>query len=168
MIAVGADLAKTCAMTDPKLSIRSARQNDLAALIALYGDDDIGVTREAMEPDDAYQTAFDTIQSDPNHVLVVGELDAKIVATLLLSFLPGLSRHGAWRAQIEAMRVSSDLRGQGIGQAMLDWSIAEARKRGCALVQLTSDRRRADAHRFYEQAGFAPTHFGYKLSLETP
>lgn len=103
-----------------------------------------------------------------NQILVVGEQDSKIVATLLLSFLPGLSRHGAWRAQIEAMRVSGSLRGQGIGKSLLDWSVAEARNRGCALVQLTSDRRRTDAHRFYERAGFEPTHFGYKMSLETP
>ncbi len=121
-----------------------------------------------MEPDETYQSAFDAIQRDPNHILVVGERDAKIVATLLLSFLPGLSRHGAWRAQIESMRVSGELRGQGIGQALIDWSIDQARQRGCRLIQLTSDRRRDDAHRFYERAGFEPTHFGYKLSLETP
>jgi GNAT superfamily N-acetyltransferase len=155
-------------MTHPKLSIRHARESDLAALIALYGDDDIGVTREAGEPDDTYQSAFDAIQKDPNHVLVVGELDGQIVATLLLSFLPGLSRHGAWRAQIEAMRVASSQRGQGLGRSLLDWSIGEARRRGCALVQLTSDRRREDAHRFYERAGFKASHFGYKLSFETP
>jgi GNAT superfamily N-acetyltransferase len=155
-------------MTRAQLSIRSAQHCDIAALIALYGDDDIGVTREAMEPDEAYQSAFDAIQRDPNHILVVGERDAKIVATLLLSFLPGLSRHGAWRAQIESMRVSGELRGQGIGQALIDWSIDQARQRGCRLIQLTSDRRRDDAHRFYERAGFEPTHFGYKLSLETP
>jgi len=155
-------------MTHPKLFIRHARENDLAALIALYGDDDIGVTREATEPDDVYHRAFDAIQSDPNHVLVVGELDEKIVATLLLSFLPGLSRHGAWRAQIEAMRVARAWRGQGLGQSLLDWSIGEARRRGCALVQLTSDRRRAEAHRFYERAGFEASHLGYKLPLETP
>lgn len=155
-------------MSHLQLFIRPARQSDLAALIALYGDDDIGVTREALEPDAAYQSAFDAIQNDPNHMLVVGEQGNTIVATLLLSFLPGLSRHGAWRAQIEAMRVSGALRGQGIGQALLEWSIAEARERGCGLVQLTSDRRRDAAHRFYERAGFKPTHFGYKMSLEIP
>lgn len=155
-------------MRQPKLSIRPAKRSDLADLIALYGDDEIGVTREATGPDGAYQSAFDAIQADPNHTLVVGELDGRLVATLLLSFLPGLSRHGAWRAQIEAMRVAGPLRGQGLGRALLDWSVAEACNRGCALVQLTSDRRRDDAHRFYESAGFTPSHFGYKLSLETP
>ncbi|GAW34766.1 aminoalkylphosphonic acid N-acetyltransferase [Roseovarius sp. A-2] len=155
-------------MTYPALFIRSARQDDLAALVALYGDDDIGVSRELAEPDVAYQGAFDAIQADPNHMLVVGERDGQVVATLLLSFLPGLSRHGAWRAQIEAMRVARPLRGQGLGRALLDWSIDEARRRGCTLVQLTSDRRRDDAHRFYEGAGFEATHLGYKLPLETP
>ena len=85
------------------LSIRSAQKDDLAALIALYGDDDFGKTREATGPDHAYENAFDAIEADPNHMLVVGEVDNMIVATLLLSFLPGLSRHGAWRAQIESL-----------------------------------------------------------------
>lgn len=154
-------------MTRNTLSIRLARQTDLPALIALYADDDIGQTREKAKPDPAYQSAFDAIDADPNHLLVVGELDGVIAATLLLSFIPGLSRHGAWRAQIEAMRVARALRGQGLGRDLVDWAVEEARRRGCSLVQLTSDRRRTDAHRFYERAGFEPTHFGFKLSLET-
>lgn len=153
-------------MTRTGFSIRPARQRDLAALIALYADDDLGAMREASEPDDAYQRAFDAIQADPNHRLVVGAQDGRIVATLLLSLIPGLSRHGAWRAQIEAMRVARPLRGQGLGRALLDWSIEEARSCGCTLVQLTSDCRRSDAHRFYQRAGFQPTHLGFKLALE--
>lgn len=154
-------------MTYPLISFRSARQSDHAALIALCPDDNIGVSRDAMEPDEAYQRAFGAIQADPNHMLAVGEQDGKIVATLLLAFRPGLSRHGARRAQIEAMRVSGALRRQGIGQSLLDWSVAEARKRNCTLVQLTSDCRRIEAHRFNERAGFKPTHFGFKFRLET-
>lgn len=153
-------------MTQNGLSIRPARPGDLPALIALYGDDDLGRTREATEPDEAYQSAFNAVHADPNHLLVVGERDGVIAATLLLSFIPGLSRHGAWRAQIEAMRVAQALRGLGLGKALLDWAIEEARRRGCTLVQLTSDRRRADAHRFYERAGFEPTHLGFKMTLE--
>ncbi|KUF09934.1 GNAT family N-acetyltransferase [Pseudoponticoccus marisrubri] len=155
-------------MTAPALSIRPARTEDLPALIALYADDDLGRTREAGTPDPAYQSAFAVIDADPNHMLLVGEQDGRAVATLLLSFLPGLSRHGAWRAQIESMRVASDLRGHGLGQLLLDWALAEARRRGCALVQLTSDRSRPAAHRFYERAGFEATHLGYKMTLETP
>lgn len=154
-------------MTRNTLSIRLARQTDLSTLIALYADDDIGQTREKAKSDPAYQSAFDAIDADPNHLLVVGEKDGVIAATLLLSFIPGLSRHGAWRAQIEAMRVARALRGQGLGRDLVNWAVEEARRRGCSLVQLTSDRRRSDAHRFYERAGFEPTHFGFKLSLET-
>lgn len=155
-------------MTHGPLSIRPARQADLPALIALYADDDIGQTREQTTPDQAYQSAFDAITADPNHLLTVGEVDGAIAATLLLSFIPGLSRHGAWRAQIEAMRVARALRGQGLGRILLDWAVDEARRRGCTLVQLTSDRRRIEAHNFYERAGFEPSHFGFKRSLETP
>lgn len=147
------------------LSIRQARRTDLPALVALYADDDLGKSRESEATDDRYSAAFDAIDNDPNHFLAVGEADSRIVATLLLSFLPGLSRHGAWRAQIESMRVARGMRGQGLGKHMLDWAIARASERGCDLVQLTSDRQRPDAHRFYQAAGFAPSHLGFKLHL---
>lgn len=147
------------------LDIRSAVFDDMPAIVALYADDELGSTREASASDPTYRNAFTAIEADPNHILAVAELDGNIVGTLLLSFLPGLSRNGAWRAQIEAMRVSSTLRGQGLGQQMLDWAVSEARARGCTLVQLTSDRRRPEAHRFYERAGFRPTHVGFKLDL---
>ena len=145
--------------------IREANFADLQALISLYADDDLGVTRDGGAPDERYLAAFDAIEHDPNHMLAIGEIDTEIVATLLLSFIPGLSRHGAWRAQIEAMRVARAARGHGLGRKMLDWAIEQARLRGCDLVQLTSDRRRPDAHKFYERAGFAPTHLGFKLIL---
>ena len=82
-----------------------------------------------------------------------------------LSLLPGLARRGALRLQIEAVRVAEHLRGGGVGEEMARWAIAEAERLGCALVQLTSDRSRADAHRFYERLGFEPSHVGYKLLL---
>ena len=135
-------------------------------MLALYADDILGQDREAATLDDAYLSAFETIDADPNHVLAVGELDGEVVGTLLLSFLPGLARHGAWRAQIEAMRVAGHLRGRGFGNQLLDWAIAEAKRRGCGLVQLTSDRQRPDAHRFYERAGFVPSHVGFKMILD--
>ncbi|AUC56687.1 GNAT family N-acetyltransferase (plasmid) [Sagittula sp. P11] len=149
------------------LTIRPATRTDLPALIALYADDGLGKNRDGGAVDDAYLSAFAAIDRDPNHILAVGEEGGEIVATLLLSFLPGLSRHGAWRAQIEAMRVSSARRGQGLGRMMLDWAVAEAQSRNCRLVQLTSDRQRDDAHRFYERAGFTPSHLGFKKTLET-
>jgi len=147
------------------LEIRSALSDDIPALVALYADDDFGQTRETVGADPIYREAFSAIDADPNHILAVAELDGEIAGTLLLSFIPGLSRNGAWRAQIESMRVSKALRGRGLGQQMLDWAVSEARSRGCALVQLTSDRRRPDAHRFYARAGVQPTHVGFKLDL---
>ena len=157
-------------MTTTDLLIRPAGSADLAAIIALYADDDLGKLREeaGRAPDQPYLDAFDAIDRDPNHVLAVATIggDPRIIATLLLSFLPGLSRHGAWRAQVEAMRVARDLRGQGLGRQMIDWAVGQARARGCALVQLTSDQRRPEAHRFYEQAGFVPSHLGFKLRLD--
>lgn len=150
------------------MHIRPALAGDLSALVALYADDEIGRTRETVGGGVAppYRDAFAAIERDPNHVLVVGEIGGRIVATLLLSFLPGLSRGGNWRAQIEAMRVAHDRRGEGLGRALLDWALDRARERGCALVQLTSDTRHRDAHRFYERAGFVPSHTGFKLFLE--
>ena len=148
------------------LTIRPAVLADLEPLVALYADDVLGRDRDGAEVDPtAYRAAFDVIDADPNHILAVGECDGAVVATLLLSFLPGLSRGGAWRAQIEAMRVAGPMRGQGLGRRMLDWAVAEARARGCGLVQLTSDRQRTEAHRFYERAGFVPSHVGFKLPL---
>ena len=154
-------------MTHVNFSVRPAVTDDLPDLVALYADDDLGRTRETRGEDVAkpYLDAFAAIERDPNHVLAIGEVDGRIAATLLLSFLPGLSRRGAWRAQIEAMRVARPWRGQGLGQKMLDWAIEQARSRGCDLVQLTSDNRRPDAHRFYERAGFEPSHTGFKLRL---
>ncbi|WP_428929181.1 N-acetyltransferase family protein [Marinibacterium sp. SX1] len=155
-------------MKTADLTIRPARAADIPVLVALYADDDLGKLREetGAAPDQGYMEAFAAIDTDPNHVLAVGECDGRVVATLLLSFLPGLSRHGAWRAQVEAMRVARDLRGQGLGRQMIDWAVGQARARGCALVQLTSDQRRPEAHRFYEQAGFVPSHLGFKLRLD--
>lgn len=148
------------------LTIRTATPDDIDALVALYADDDLGRSREAPPTaDPAYRTAFDAIDRDPNHILAAGEIEGRIVATLLLSFLPGLSRGGAWRAQIEAMRVASDLRGQRLGEQMIDWAVERARARGCTLMQLTSDRSRKDAHRFYERLGFEPSHMGFKRTL---
>ncbi len=89
-----------------------------------------------------------------------------MVGTLQLSFIPGLSRRGALRAQIEAVRVRADQRRSGLGTAMVGWAVDEARRRGCGLVQLTTDRSRQDAHRFYERLGFIASHAGLKLALE--
>lgn len=149
------------------VTFREARFEDIGALVALYADDDLGQTRETPqdEIDTAYINAFHAVEQDPNHQLLVGVQGGAVVATLQLCFLPGLSRRGAWRAQVEAMRVAKPLRGQGIGRLLLDWAVSKAKARGCRLVQLTSDRQRPDAHRFYENAGFEPSHVGFKRQI---
>ncbi|MHA6624430.1 GNAT family N-acetyltransferase [Pseudonocardia sichuanensis] len=120
-------------------------------------------TPEALRP---YREAFDAIAADAAQLLLVAADGRRPVGTLQLSFLPGLSRRGAWRAQIEAVRVHEDFRNGGVGAWMVGWAIEEARRRGCALVQLTTDKSRTSAHRFYERLGFVASHEGMKLALE--
>lgn len=149
------------------ISFRSATRADLTAIVALLHDDVLGSQREQAGDhlDSAYSRAFDAIAADPHQRLVVAELDGAIVGTLQLSFIPGLARGGAWRGQIEAVRIAAALRGSGAGQRMFEWAIAECRAHGCQLVQLTTDKQRPDAHRFYEKLGFVASHIGYKLAL---
>lgn len=153
------------ALFDPKFHI--ARADDLPAILSLIVDDQLGRRRDAVDLEDAspYRAAFDAIDADPNQELIVIRLGDEIVGTMQLSYLPGLARRGAWRGQIEAVRVASDLRGRGIGRQMMVWAIERCRERGCALVQLTSDKSRAEAHRFYAGLGFVASHEGYKLKL---
>ncbi len=155
------------------VELRRARAEDLPALVALLADDLLGSGREA--PGDrelaAYRRAFAQIEADAGQLLVVAVTrDAaagdRVVGTLQLSFIPGLSRRGALRAQIEAVRVRADQRRSGLGTAMVGWAVDEARRRGCGLVQLTTDRSRQDAHRFYERLGFIASHAGLELALE--
>lgn len=148
-------------------TIRPARRDDLPAIVRLLADDPLGRGREEVsEPlRAAYFAAFDQIDGDPRHELLVVEVAGEVVATAQLSFLPGLSHRGAERAQIEAVRVAAARRGAGIGRMLLTWILDRAERRGCRLVQLTTDKRRPDARRFYEALGFAATHDGMKLTL---
>lgn len=146
---------------------RPARRDDLPAVLALLVDDQLGADRDSAEPDSAYLAAFEAIDADPAHLLLVAEEAGEVVGTLQLSVLPGLARHGALRGQIEAVRVAADRRGSGLGGELLRVAIEEARTRGCALVQLTTDLRRERAHRFYERLGFRHSHAGMKLMLQT-
>jgi len=147
--------------------IRDARREDVPGIVRLLADDVLGQSREqAVEPlPEAYWNAWSAIESDPNNRLVVLEDAGAIVGCLQLTFIPGLSRLGAEQAQIESVRVASHLRGQGAGKLLFEWAIAEARKHGSALVQLTTDKTRMDAHRFYFDLGFKATHEGMKLDL---
>jgi GNAT superfamily N-acetyltransferase len=151
-----------------RVTLRAARQDDLQALVSLIAADQLGATRDGVRDAAdlaAYTAAFQAIDVDPAHILVVAELAGEIVGTMQVSFLPGLARRGALRAQIEAVRVAEGSQGSGLGTAMIAWAIDEARRRGCALVQLTSDKSRIDAHRFYQRLGFVASHEGMKLAL---
>ena len=146
---------------------RSARLSDIEAIVALLADDELGRQREAMGSplDERYVAAFHAIEADANqHLVVVADGD-EVIGTLQLSFIPGIAHKGAWRGQIEAVRIASNRRDSGLGQRMLEWAIAECRSRNCRFVQLTTDKSRADAHRFYERLGFVGSHEGYKLAL---
>ena len=148
--------------------LRTATAADLAAIVELIAADQLGATRDGVRDEAdlaAYTAAFESIDADPAHLLVVAEHEAQIVGTMQLSFLPGLARRGALRAQIEAVRVAHSQRGSGLGAAIMRWAIDEARRRGCALVQLSSDKARTDAHRFYARLGFVASHEGMKLAL---
>ena len=146
---------------------RDARRDEVGRIVALLADDELGAGRET-GVDDAYLGAFDDIAADPRRPrcrLIVADVDTQVAGTFQLTVLPGLSRHGMRRAQIEGVRVAAPWRGQGLGRAMLGWAIEAARQDGCGLVQLTSDKRRADAIRFYESLGFEASHEGLKLPL---
>lgn len=147
---------------------RPATEADLPGIIRLYADDTLSSGRElAGTPlDPRYAHAFHTIASDRNQLVAVAEDGSELVGTLQLTFIPGLSFRGAWRGQIEAVRVASSRRGQGIGAAFIRWAVERCRERGCRMVQLTSMNTRTDAHRFYERLGFTASHTGFKLQLD--
>ena len=145
--------------------IRRATAHDVPAIVALLADDEIGATRETPGDLEPYHAAFKALDADPNQRLVVAELDGRVVGCLQLTVIPGLSRRGSTRAIIEGVRIASSERGGGLGTTIIQWAIDEARRLGVDLLQLTSDRARTDAHRFYERLGFEATHLGFKLQL---
>ena len=149
------------------VTFRVASRKDLAAILSLLADDAVAQSRTgyAEAPTPAVVAAFDEIERDANNELLVGEQHGELIATLQLTILPGLSRRGMRRAQVEAVRVRADLRGQRIGERLMDYAIERARERGCGLMQLTTDLRRAEAHRFYLRLGFEASHAGMKRAL---
>ena len=162
------EILETLELSSSSAVLRRAGATDLPAIVDLIAADQIGATRDGVKTADdlaAYQAAFEAIDRDPAHLLVVAQSGPDVVATMQLSFLPGLARRGALRAQIEAVRVRADYRDRGLGAAMFAWAVDESRRRDCALVQLTTNKSRATAHRFYERLGFAASHEGLKLSL---
>jgi GNAT superfamily N-acetyltransferase len=147
-----------------RLEIRAARRGDLETILALLARDSM-VTTAGDVPTAAQIAAFEAMALHPDNEIVVATLDGEVVGTLQLTFIPGLSFDGAWRAQVEGVRVWADLRNRKIGTRLMEWVVERARERGCRVVQLTSNVARVDARRFYERLGFAASHVGMKLHL---
>ncbi|WP_250038152.1 GNAT family N-acetyltransferase [Paractinoplanes maris] len=154
------------------MEFRTATRADVPAVLRLLADDDISRDRGfgeappvAEDVDAAIWAAFEEIDADPNNELIVADDDGVVVATAQLTFIPGLSRSGARRMTIEAVRVSTDRRGSGLGTDLMAYALDRARAQGCRIAQLTTDKRRRDAHRFYARLGFVASHEGMKLTL---
>jgi GNAT superfamily N-acetyltransferase len=162
------EILETIVLGSSSVVLRRAGAGDLPAIVNLIAADQLGATRDGVRTAGdlaVYQAAFEAIDRDPSHLLLVAQSGHDIVATMQLSFLPGLARRGALRAQIEAVRVHEAYRSRGLGAALFAWAINESRRRRCALVQLTTDKSRSGAHRFYERLGFVASHEGMKLPL---
>jgi len=155
-------------MNRKEIAFRIATRSDLPSIVRLLADDDLGSQRERYEDPlpESYYAAFQQINNDSNHELIVAELNGEVIGTLHLMFLPSISYQGGLRAQIESVRVDARYQGQGIGSEMMKWGIERAQERGAHIVQLTTHRSREDARRFYERLGFKGTHLGMKLSLK--
>lgn len=149
----------------PAVTIRPARREDVAAIVAMLADDPLGRARERIEDPlpQPYYLAFEAIKRDPNLALVVAEEAGQVVGCLQLCVLPGLSSQGASRALVEDVRVAADRRSRGIGEQLLQWAIAQARARECKLIELLTHHTRVDAQRFYERLGFARSHVGMTI-----
>ncbi|MGW0561094.1 N-acetyltransferase family protein [Streptomyces sp. NPDC003016] len=147
------------------LEIRPAAPGDLPSIVAMLADDPLGAQRES--PDDLapYTAALTRLADDPNQQVVVAVREGRVVGTLQLTVVPGLSRRGSTRSLVEGVRVHADERGSGLGTQLIEWAIDESRRQDCQLVQLTSDATRTDAHRFYERLGFEASHVGFKMSI---
>ncbi len=147
------------------VTIRRARRDDVAAIVAMLADDPLGSGRERIEEPlpSSYFRAFEAVEKDPNIQLVVAEKGGIVVGCLQLCILPGLSSQGSSRALIEDVRVASHCRSRGIGEQLVQWAVAQARARGCRLVELLTHNSRIDAQRFYKRLGFAPSHVGMTL-----
>lgn len=148
------------------MGLREAQREDVGRIIEMLVDDELARSREdlsaGLEP---YRKAFDVIAADPDNFLYVWEEDGKVVGSLQLTFIPGLAYQGAWLAQVESVRVDGSLRGQRIGEKMMQAVMKVAHERGCRTMQLKTDKRRVAAHRFYQRLGFALSHEAMTIKL---
>lgn len=155
-------------MNDRRIVFRRARSEDLPGIVRMLADDPLGARRErfASPLPAAYEAAFEAIDRDPDNELVVAETaDGGLAGVFQITFVPSITYQGGWRALVEGVRVAAEQRSTGVGRQMLERAIALARERGCVMVQLTSDKARPDAIRFYEGLGFVASHEGMKLHL---
>ena len=154
-------------MTSDSVTFRHAAAADLPGIVAMLADDELGQQREdaSLPLNRRYTDAFAAMDADPNQILAIVELNGELAGCLQLTLIPGLSRLGMWRGQIESVRIAADCRGEGIGRQMFEWAIKECRDRGCGLVQLTTDKTRSGASKFYQALGFTASHEGMKLNL---
>ncbi|MDX3690468.1 GNAT family N-acetyltransferase [Streptomyces europaeiscabiei] len=148
-----------------EFEIRPATEDDVPEIVAMLADDILGARRESPDDLTPYLAALERLSGDPNQHVVVAVRENRVVGTLQLTVVPGLSRRGSTRSIIEGVRVHADERGSGLGTLLIEWAVDSSREQGCQLVQLTSDVTRTDAHRFYERLGFEATHVGFKLPL---
>lgn len=161
----GLDLPVELVAREVGLTVRTAEERDLDALITLIASDPVSASRGDTASDEdraAYAEALERVQADPSNVQLVAEREGEVVATLQLTLIPGLSRRGTTRLQVETVRVRDDLRSAGIGRALMRWVDELAPSLGANLIQLTSDAERRRAHRFYERLGYTASHVGYK------
>ncbi|MBY0097954.1 GNAT family N-acetyltransferase [Mesobacillus maritimus] len=152
---------------DRELNFRLATEQDLDKIVAMIADDPLGSKREKYEQPlpVSYRKAFQAITADPNNELIVACKGNDIVGVQQITYTPYLTYQGGWRATIEGVRTRSSERGKGVGTDLIQWGIQRAKKRGCHLIQLTTDKKRKDALRFYERLGFKATHEGLKMTL---
>lgn len=155
-------------MSRNEIMFRLAKRADLLSIVRMLADDELGSQRERYEDPlpESYYMGFEQISNDPNHELIVAELNGQEIGTLHLIFLPSISFQAGLRAQVESVRVDKYYQNRGVGSEMMKWTIERARRRAAHVIQLTTHQSREDAHRFYERLGFKATHLGMKLSLK--
>lgn len=154
-------------MTTDDVLFREATIDDLPAIVEMLARDPLGAGREkyTLPLSEGYLSAFKAIDADPNNELIVASVGEQVIAVLQLTFIPNLTYQGSWRALVEGVRVAEAFRSQGVGRQLLRWAIDRAKARNCRILQLTTDKSRVDARRFYESLGFEATHEGMKLIL---